>query len=177
MSTFAVEEVEVRGVQLLVESILTTELPPNDLVTAAFCLTFDQESRLLMVRLTDRDWHPTGGHRNEGETAQQAAIRETWEEGGCHVADLAVVGIQRITMLSEAPDDWPYPRPRGYQVFFSARIEDAIPCAGHEATEAAFVVEAQARQTAWVRKWLPLYEAGLASTANARASNVDVPGR
>lgn len=55
MQVVDTDEIEIRGVRLLVEIILTAELPPTGLVTTGFCLAFDDAARLLMVRLADRD--------------------------------------------------------------------------------------------------------------------------
>ena len=155
-------EFEGRGVRSLVETILTDELPPPELVSTGFCLAFDQEVRLLMVRLADRDWHPTGGHREAGETAMETAIRETAEEGGCWAVDLVPIGVQRVTVLNEVPPDWPYPVPVSHQVFFAGRLFAAEPCAGTEAVEARLFDETTARSTEWFARMGPLYEAALA---------------
>ncbi|HZU73102.1 MAG TPA: NUDIX domain-containing protein [Acidimicrobiales bacterium] len=155
-------EFELSGHRLRVETVLSSWVPPDGLVSAAFAMAFDHQDRILLVRLADRDWHPTGGHREPGEAAVDTAVREAAEEGGCRVRILGPVGLQRITMLDEAPEEWPYPLPTGYQVFFSARIEaDQSPRPGTEATEAALFAPAEARALEWVQRWSWLYEAAL----------------
>lgn len=159
-----VEEVEWGDVRLLVETLLTTEVPAADLVSSAFCFAFDDQDRLLMVRLADRDWHPTGGHRLPDETPEQAATRETLEEGGVAVDGLVPVGVQRITVKSEPPADWRYPVPISYQVFFTGRAARCEPRAGTEAIDAAFMDRSQTRATDWIQRWPRLYEAALSQS-------------
>lgn len=62
---------------MLVETVLTDEVPPPELVSTGFCVAFDDRDHPLMVRLADRDWHPTGGHRLPDETAEEAAVRQS----------------------------------------------------------------------------------------------------
>lgn len=160
------DQMEFRGVHLLVETILGTQVPVTALVTTGFCLAFDDAARLLMVRLADRDWHPTGGHLEDHESPEQAAVRETAEEGGCLVSDLVAVGVQRLTALSHTPADWPYPVPVGYQVFFTRRLGTSEPRPGTEAVEAALFGEAEARRTGWVERHTYLYDRALAVHRN-----------
>ena len=85
-----------------------------------------------MVQLADREWHATGGHREPEESAEQAAIRETREEGGCPADELVPIGVRRVTVLGDQPESWRYPSPVSYQVFFSGRVLPGKPCAGTE---------------------------------------------
>lgn len=54
---------------------------------------------LLCRRRRDLDWYPdvwdlVGGHIEEGETAEQAVVRECWEELGVRVTALAHVAAE-----------------------------------------------------------------------------------
>ena len=57
-------------------------------------LTFDDRERVLLVRHVEgNDWTTPGGMIEPYETPSDAAVRETWEETGLHVALTYVVGV------------------------------------------------------------------------------------
>lgn len=53
MEVVDTDQVEIRCVRLLVETILTAQLPPPGFVTTRCCLALDDAARLHMVRLAD----------------------------------------------------------------------------------------------------------------------------
>ena len=60
----------------------------------AFVAVRDVTGRLLLVRRCDSgDWELPGGHVDPGESASDAAVRETAEESGITVEVTGVVGI------------------------------------------------------------------------------------
>lgn len=55
---------------------------------------FDPTGAVLMVRaLEDGRWSTPGGMMEPYETPADAAVRETWEETGLHVAPTRVIGV------------------------------------------------------------------------------------
>jgi 8-oxo-dGTP pyrophosphatase MutT (NUDIX family) len=63
------------------------ELPP--VIEAAGVIARSPQGRVLMVRQTDNGlWTFPGGKLKEGETAEQAAWRETFEETGRRLGDV-----------------------------------------------------------------------------------------
>jgi 8-oxo-dGTP pyrophosphatase MutT (NUDIX family) len=63
-------------------------------VPCAFAAVRDITGRLLLVRRCDTgDWELPGGHVDPGESASDAAIRETAEESGVTVEITGLVGI------------------------------------------------------------------------------------
>ena len=57
-------------------------------------LIFDERKRALLVRHAEgNDWTTPGGMIEPYETPADAAVRETWEETGLHVALTRIVGV------------------------------------------------------------------------------------
>jgi 8-oxo-dGTP pyrophosphatase MutT (NUDIX family) len=62
--------------------------------TAAAVAVFDDDARILLVRLADMGtWGPPGGAIDPNELPADAAVRECWEETGLLVEPTRVVGI------------------------------------------------------------------------------------
>ena len=65
-------------------------------VTVGVRIMLLKDERILLVRHTYMDtdsWYFPGGGLNRGETMEQAARREAWEETGVIVKDIQLVGI------------------------------------------------------------------------------------
>jgi 8-oxo-dGTP diphosphatase len=63
-------------------------------VPSAFVAVRGRGGRLLLVRRCDSGtWEMPGGRVDVGETAVDAAVRETWEEAGVHVEVTGLVGL------------------------------------------------------------------------------------
>ena len=57
-------------------------------------LVFDAQQRVLLVRHAEgNDWTTPGGMIEPYETPSDAAVRETWEETGLHVALTRIIGV------------------------------------------------------------------------------------
>lgn len=60
----------------------------------------EQEGKFLFVEELSNGklvYNQPAGHLDPGETLQQAAVRETYEESGWHVEATAVVGVSKYT--------------------------------------------------------------------------------
>ena len=68
--------------------------PATAVVPSVFCAVRDTAGRLLLVRRCDSGtWEMPGGQVDVGESAEQAAVRETREESGMSVVVGGVVGV------------------------------------------------------------------------------------
>lgn len=66
-------------------------------------LAFDERRRVLLVRHAEgNDWSTPGGMMDPYETPADAAVRETWEETGLHVALTRIVGVFGGPMCASA---------------------------------------------------------------------------
>lgn len=146
---FLDEEQVLGGFRYRLNLRLSDELPPEGHVSAAHCIGFDGD-RVVLTKHVDRDWTIPGGRLEPGESPHDCLVREAAEEAGLVLADARVVAHNRIEMLDEPPEDWPYPFP-AYQVFYVARvIEIGDITALDECTEARlFTIEEALAAPGW----------------------------
>jgi ADP-ribose pyrophosphatase YjhB (NUDIX family) len=82
----------------------------------AVAIIFDSESRIFLVKSTYQRFHPwgmPGGNLEYGESAEDAIIREVWEETGLHVS------IEKLLMTKTfAPDK--------FALYFLCVIKDGV---------------------------------------------------
>jgi 8-oxo-dGTP diphosphatase len=101
--------------------ILSPHLPPLALIATAFVLAFYGD-QLLMSNLVRRGWDIPGGHIEKGETPEEAARREVYEETGAQLASLQLLGYQHLHVQAPKPEIYSHPYPDSYQVFYTAQI-------------------------------------------------------
>jgi len=76
-----------RVLPLWVQTVASRIIRPLFQVFSA-AIMFDDQKRILLVKLTYNRFHPwglPGGALEYGESADEAVIREVWEETGFHV--------------------------------------------------------------------------------------------
>jgi len=141
--------------------VLSSLLPPRELVTTAFAVAFAGD-RLLMTHLTSRGWDIPGGHVELGERPDETVRREVSEETGAALGPLYLLGYQRLRLLGPKPLSYRYPYPDSYQVFYWSQIkslDDFLPTA--EAQGWALFPPFEARTLSWIQLNRELYEAAL----------------
>ncbi len=95
--------------------------PPTKQVTASFTFIFDKTRQKLVLTKLRRGWGVPGGHREKGETPEQCAIREAYEETSIHIKNLHVIGRRRVDnrRKNDLKRKYPY---KSYLLFFIAEI-------------------------------------------------------
>ena len=113
--------------------ILDDQLPPAPLITSALALAFHDQN-ILMTNLNARGWDIPGGHIEADESPEAALHREVMEETGARLADVRLLGYQRIRLHSPCPPNYRYPYPESYQLLFLATVADLPPFAPTDET-------------------------------------------
>jgi|GEM_PF-377667 8-oxo-dGTP diphosphatase len=140
-------------------TVLSNDLPPTDLITAAFVFAFDGD-RLLMTHLKARGWDLPGGHTEPGETPEQTARREVYEETGARLNQITCFAHAHIHLNAPKPTDYKYPYPDSYMVFYWAHIDTLEPFTENDESRDRQTFDPEnARQLDFVKNNLSLYYA------------------
>lgn len=110
----------------IVETYSSDTVPDASLCASVYGVVF-KDGALLLTELKEGE-RPTrmfdipGGHVDEGETLDQAVMREVWEETGVRVRVRAMCAYKKITITIPKPEGWKYPYPIGYMALFLCEI-------------------------------------------------------
>lgn len=122
--------------QNIVETYLADELPSVEYCPSAYAIVF-KDGALLQTELREGE-RPTrrldipGGHVDEGETPDESAVRETFEETGVHVRVIKLVGYKKVTVTETKPENWRYPYPTGYMAYYLCEVVEETHFEGNE---------------------------------------------
>ena len=148
--------------------IIASSLPtPGASTTAAAVFVVDAVDRLLLVRSVARGtWGAPAGGREPGESPEQCATREVWEETGLRLDpdSLRPCGYERVSLDPGAqrqsrPELWPHPK--NHIACFRADLPEPGPAVApglDDVDAAGWFVLAQARQRCGGEPWWPLVE-------------------
>jgi 8-oxo-dGTP pyrophosphatase MutT (NUDIX family) len=101
---------------------------------------------------------PPGCHLEAGETAHEAARRETWEETRVVVGNLTVVGRYEITRAPEPADSHQRYPPLSFIVMFAGSVEAIREFApGYDSIDRALLAPAECERLVGDRLWVPLW--------------------
>lgn len=140
---------------------ITDEIPPTGVAATAFGFVF-QGDRILLTRLRHRDWDIPGGTIEAGETPEQAAVREVWEETSARVAVLEPIGIQELEVTGPKPPGYRWPYPVSAQVFFLCSLRELAEFrSNEESRERGFFAPEDARRVPTMVNHDALYEEAL----------------
>ena len=101
--------------------VLDDEMPPLPLITSAFGLIFEDD-RFLMTKLIKRGWDIPGGHIEVGEKPEETVRREVLEETAVIPQSLTLFAHAKITIHAAKPDNYKYPYPVSYMVFYVGKV-------------------------------------------------------
>jgi 8-oxo-dGTP pyrophosphatase MutT (NUDIX family) len=108
-------------IPLSVAAYLTSEPPPEELVTSVRCVVRVAD-RIIACETPD-GWHIwPGGRRRPGESYQQTVRREVLEETGwlLHAADPRRLGFLHLRLIRAQAADYPWPHPDFLQLVYTA---------------------------------------------------------
>ncbi len=146
-----------------VRTLLSSVLPPLELITCAFVLAFDGD-HLLLSHLKERSWDIPGGHREPGESLEETARREVYEETGARLDRLELLGYQSIHIAGPRLATYTYPYPDSYQIFYRSHV---VSLDDFQETDESYggglFAPIAAREMGWVQRHTALYEAALAN--------------
>jgi 8-oxo-dGTP pyrophosphatase MutT (NUDIX family) len=111
---------------LRITTYLGSEPPPLEYVTSVRCLVRRGESVLVVRDPVDGPILP-GGRREPGESLERTLARELWEETGCELADISMLGFLHFQHLSPKPEGYPYPYPDFLQIVYTATATRFVP--------------------------------------------------
>jgi 8-oxo-dGTP diphosphatase len=119
-----------------------TPAPPVTRIPCVGAVIRDESGRLLMI-LRGHDpgrglWSIPGGRIEPGETAEEAVVREVWEETGLDVQCGPLLGAAELPGLAGAVVDI-----RDYRAYLPAG-SPTTPIAGDDAADARWVSDAEA---------------------------------
>ncbi|MGU3568001.1 NUDIX hydrolase [Paenibacillus sp. D51F] len=91
---------------------------------------------ILLVKVSGRGWNLPGGHVEEGESPEEALLRECMEEGCVRCGSSSLLGLIRISHEANPLFD-----PQGkyplvaYQAFYKTEVQERMPfISEHECT-------------------------------------------
>ena len=140
---------------------ITDEIPPIDRCSTAFGFVFDDD-KVLLTLLRDRDWDIPGGVIDPGETPEETAIREVWEETYAKVKIIEPICIQEIELLGPKPLRYRWPYPISVQVYYLCELVELCAFeANNESSERRFFSPQEARLVPTMVNHDLIYEEGL----------------
>jgi len=140
---------------------ITDEMPAKDTWSTAFGFAFDGD-KILLTRLRNRDWDIPGGVVNSGETPEEAAIREVWEETYVKVEVVKMIGIQELEIFGPKPKGYRWPYPLSVQIYYLCRVVEIKPFEVNlESSERGFFAPEEARLIPTMKNHDKIYEESL----------------
>ncbi|HZC27962.1 MAG TPA: NUDIX domain-containing protein [Actinopolymorphaceae bacterium] len=140
---------------------VSDERPPAEVCGSAFGFVFESD-RVLLTHLHRRGWDVPGGVIDPGETPEQAAVREVWEETSAKVEIVEPVGFQELELFGPRPTNYRWPFPISVQVYYLCRLVELSPFEPNvESFEREYFAPAEARVFPTMPNHVEVYEEAL----------------
>jgi 8-oxo-dGTP pyrophosphatase MutT (NUDIX family) len=125
---------------------ITDEMPPHEICGTTFGFVFKVEN-MLLTSLRNRDWDIPGGLIDPGETPEETAVREVWEETYARVEIVELIGTQEIELFGPEPEGYRWSYPINVQVYYLCRLVELAPFEENaESLERGFFPPEEARR-------------------------------
>lgn len=98
------------------------ELPRQELITACMVFALYGTDKIVLSKPA-RGWGLPGGHREEGETAEECLLREAMEEAAMTLENLELIGRWTTKKRFHSPHNAQYPD-QGYQLLYVANVKE-----------------------------------------------------
>lgn len=98
----------------------TSVHPPDESISACMVFTITDDGKIAISK-PKRGWGIPGGHREEGETAEECLRREAIEEAAIELGELELIGYWRTEKRFDSEFNRNYPSP-AYQLLYSAEV-------------------------------------------------------
>ncbi|GIP30529.1 hypothetical protein J23TS9_56590 [Paenibacillus sp. J23TS9] len=144
-----------------ISTVISDVMPDRHLITCSFVLAFLNDE-IILTDLHARGWDIPGGHIEREESAEEAVIRELYEETGAKILDPKLLGFVEIEMFGEKPENYKYPFPKNYMAFFWSNIihlDDIQP--NDEIRGRGLLKPEQVLNVPWIKDNYELYQEAL----------------
>lgn len=98
------------------------KLPPQELITACMVLALHGKDSIVLSK-PERGWGIPGGHREEGEAAEECLHREALEEAAMTLENIQLIGRWATKKRFHSPHNAKYPD-QGYQLLYVAGVKE-----------------------------------------------------
>lgn len=97
MSQLEFQDILGQNIYLTFSPQLFSNEPDHVLIVAVY------QGKLLFTCHSKRGWELPGGKIEPGETPEEAAVREAWEETGAVIKDVEKIGEYRVSVRENTP--------------------------------------------------------------------------